>query len=72
VSFKKFASLFPAISQKWTVERSVIDLLSHLALDAVAISKMEGNKFTRLHVLTELMEKGLINESLRWKKNPKL
>lgn len=72
VSFKKFTSLFPGISQKWTVERSVIDLLSHLALDDVAISKIEGNKFTRLHVLTELMRKGLISESLRWKKNPKL
>ncbi len=69
VNFAKFKSLFPKITQDWTLDRSVEDMVKNLMMLKFSKKDFESGNFTRLTILKNLISLNLINSKLYWIKN---
>lgn len=72
VNFAKFKSLFPKITQDWTLDRSIEDMVKNLKMLKFSKKDFESGNFTRLTILKNLMSKNLINSKLYWEKEFKV
>lgn len=71
VDSRKFQKILPQIKQKWPLSRSVNNLITMLKKDGFTTDDFHLGKFNRLSTLNSLLEKGLLNDNLFWKKNDK-
>lgn len=69
VNFAKFNSLFPKITQKWSIDKSVKDMVENLKNQGFSKKEFEEGSFTRLSVLKKLISANLIGHRLYWRKN---
>jgi nucleoside-diphosphate-sugar epimerase len=69
VNFSKFKSKFPFIKQKWSIDRSIKDLVDRLKTAKFAREDFDSEIYTRLAVLKKLLSSGQINKDLHWIKN---
>lgn len=67
VSFNRFESLFPNVKQKWTLDRSIKDMIKNLEKIGFGKKEFESGSLTRLAVLKNLLRTNLIDLSLHWK-----
>ncbi|HEX8965092.1 MAG TPA: SDR family oxidoreductase [Patescibacteria group bacterium] len=68
VSFAKFKSIFPHIKQKWTLEKSIKDLVKHLKKGGYSKGDFLTHTFTRLHQLKLLKDSKQLSDDLFWNK----
>lgn len=66
VSFKKFKTLFPHITQRWPVQRSVRDLIRNLLRYHYAKQDFVNRRFDRMHALKQLIGHKKLNKELFW------
>lgn len=66
VHFNKFKHLFPNITQEWTLERSIADLVENLQKMNFTKTQFESGIFTRLSVLKKQQEEGKLDKKLFW------
>ena len=66
VSFKKFAALFPHVKQRWSIEKSVKDMIRELSKINYSESDFAGNKFSRLAQIKKKLDSGNLDTTLRW------
>lgn len=67
VDFALFKKLFPNVKQKWTLTKSVKDIIKNLKKSDFNRTTFESGKYTRLSALKNLVEKGEIDNNLYWK-----
>jgi nucleoside-diphosphate-sugar epimerase len=65
VKFDLLHSLFPNLKQKWTLSKSIGDLINHLKNTGFDKKDFESGKYTRIAVLKDLIEKKKVNNNLR-------
>jgi nucleoside-diphosphate-sugar epimerase len=65
VKFDLFHSLFPELKQKWTLSKSVKDLITHLKSAKFGKKEFESGKYSRIGVLKRLVEEGKVDKQLR-------
>lgn len=66
VSFQLFERLFPDVKQKWTLKKSIKDLLLHLDHAKFSKKELKKKQYTRLAVLQNLMTDKRIDQNLYW------
>jgi nucleoside-diphosphate-sugar epimerase len=66
VSFAKIAEHLPAWQPRWTVRDGVREVYAGLRDAGLSPDIFEGPRFSRIARLQELIEQGLLDESLRW------
>lgn len=66
VSFNKFKKIFPNIKQKWTLEKSVKDLVEKLKRAQFGKKEFRESDFSRLNILKKLIESKLLDFKLYW------
>lgn len=64
VDFSRLAAAFPHLEQEWDLRRGAADLA--LRLRQPGFTDAARPRFTRLHRLAELRERGTLSPSLRW------
>lgn len=64
VNFNKFHSTFPHISQEWSLEKSVKDLIVRLKKMKYNKKDFISGKYTRLIILKKLIDKHIVNKNL--------
>jgi nucleoside-diphosphate-sugar epimerase len=64
VDFSRLEATFPHLEQEWDVRRGAADLA--LRLREHGLEDGDRPRFTRLHRLAELRERGALSPSLRW------
>lgn len=67
VSFDKFAKAFPHFTKKWSLDKSIADLVKRLQEEKFSKKDFESGRFTRLAVLKKLLADKHIDDSLFWK-----
>lgn len=67
VSFNRFESLFPNIKQRWTLDKSIKDMIKNLKKIGFGKKEFESGSFTRLAVFKNLLRTNLIDARLHWK-----
>ncbi len=67
VNFDKLRKLFPKIKQKWTLEKSVQDLIERLNKNNFTRKNFEEGKFARLNQLQLLLSEKKLDKNLYWK-----
>jgi len=66
VSFDRFESLFPQVKQKWTLEKSVKDMVKNLKKIGFGKKEFESGEFSRLTMLKRLIKENKIDSQLFW------
>lgn len=66
VDFDKLNKLFPNIKQEWNLKKSIKDLKDNLEKFCYSKKDFETERFTRLKVLKNLLEKNKIDSNLYW------
>ncbi len=69
-SFAKFARTFPQHEWKFEPRSGAQDLRDKLVAAGVTLEDYEGKRFVRLRWLNDLMQRGKLDESLRWTSEP--
>jgi nucleoside-diphosphate-sugar epimerase len=64
VDFSRLEAAFPHLEQRWDAPRGAADLARRLR--GHGLTNADRSRFTRLHRLTELRERGTLSPSLRW------
>jgi nucleoside-diphosphate-sugar epimerase len=64
VDFSRLEAAFPHLEQSWDTRRGAADLARRLREHG--LTNADRPRFTRLHRLTELRERGALSPSLRW------
>jgi nucleoside-diphosphate-sugar epimerase len=64
VDFSRLEAAFPHLEQSWDTRRGAADLARRLR--EYGLTNADRPRFTRLHRLTELRERGALSPSLRW------
>ncbi|EKD96530.1 MAG: hypothetical protein ACD_24C00006G0002 [uncultured bacterium] len=64
VDFALFKKLFPNVKQKWTLTKSVKDMIKNLKKSDFNRTTFESGKYTRLAVLKNLLEENKVNKDL--------
>jgi nucleoside-diphosphate-sugar epimerase len=67
VDFGKFARAFPDLKFEWTVRdgaRELLDVFSRLGL---TLADFEGDRFIRLRRIQTLLDRGALDDDLRWR-----
>lgn len=67
VNFTKLEKLFPKLTPKWPLEKSIADLIKKLNKNKFKKRDFEQRKFERLAKLESLLLKKKLNEDLYWK-----
>ncbi|MDO8573451.1 MAG: SDR family oxidoreductase [Candidatus Daviesbacteria bacterium] len=67
VNFSKFKKLFPHITQKWPIQKSIKDLISKLKQAKYSKEDFVTGKYTRLQSIQNLLSENRIDKSLFWK-----
>lgn len=67
VSFDKINRVLPDFRPAWNLERGVRQLYEAYTENALDLEQFQGERYVRLTRLTNLKEKGLLDESLYWK-----
>jgi len=66
VKFNLFKKNFPHVRQKWTIDRSVKNIIKNLKKSNYKSAVFESGKYTRLSTLKKLLENKKINKNLYW------
>ena len=67
VKFDLFKKNFPEIKQKWTMDKSVKNIIKQMKAIKFGKKTFESGKFTRISVIKKLLEEKKINKNLYWK-----
>jgi nucleoside-diphosphate-sugar epimerase len=67
VDFSKIARTLPDFQPQWDARRGAHELREAFEHVGLTEEDFQGRKFTRLKQLNHLLDKGLLDESLRWK-----
>jgi nucleoside-diphosphate-sugar epimerase len=68
VNCDKIKATLPAYKPKWTVEKGIAQLYEAYQRVGIKLDDFEGPRYRRILHIEELMENGLLDENLRWKK----
>lgn len=66
VDFSLFKSTFPEIIQKWTIRRSIKDLIDHLKIYKFSKEDFSNGIFNRINEIKRLLKQKRINNNLFW------
>lgn len=66
VDFSLFLKLFPDVQQKWTLEKSIKDMILEFEKNKITLEMFENGKFTRLRELQRLKDDNKLNNLLYW------
>jgi nucleoside-diphosphate-sugar epimerase len=66
--FSKFARVFPNFEFQWTAQKGVQDLYSTFLEKGLLNETFVDKRFTRLKWLRYLLDTGLLDDTLRWRK----
>lgn len=66
VKFDLFKKLFPEIKQKWTIDKSVENMVVELAKTGYSKKNFEAKTYSRLAVLKNLLDEKKIDKNLYW------
>jgi nucleoside-diphosphate-sugar epimerase len=67
VSFEKINRVLPDFRPAWNLERGVRQLYEAYTENGLDLGQFQGERYVRLTRLTNLKERGLLDESLYWK-----
>lgn len=67
VNFKRFESIFPTISQEWTLDKSIDDMVKNLKKIKFGKKDFESGEFSRLNVLKNLSLSNTVTSDLYWR-----
>ena len=67
VKFDLFKKTFPEIKQKWTMDKSVKNIIKHLKKTKFDKKTFESGRYTRIAILKKLLSEKKINKNLYWK-----
>jgi nucleoside-diphosphate-sugar epimerase len=67
--FSKFARAFPYFAFKWDIQKGARELYDALRTLKLTEVQFRDKHFTRIKWLRHQLETGLLDDSLRWKKN---
>lgn len=68
VNFAKFRRAFPRIKQKWTLSKSIKDLLTQLRRIKYGKVDFDSGKYMRANTIKNLLEKRVLDNKLYWRK----
>lgn len=68
VSFDKYAKAFPDFPLKWTVAAGARELVDAYRAHGLTLDEFQGRRYIRLKQIKHLIDTGLVDDSLRWKK----
>jgi nucleoside-diphosphate-sugar epimerase len=66
VDFGKLADAFPDLSLRWNARRGAEELAAAYARAGLTLAEFDGDRYTRLRRLERLLERGRLDEDLRW------
>src|SRR5262249_54921206 len=66
VDCSKISRLLPNFKPQWTAQRGALELYEKYHAYGLALEDFEGARYQRLAYLQSLMERGEIDDSLRW------
>src|SRR5262249_13509417 len=66
VDCSKISRLLPNFKPQWTAHRGAIELYNKYSEYGLLLEDFEGARYQRLAYLQTLMERGAINDELRW------
>lgn len=66
VSFQKFKTLFPRITQRWPLKRSIRDMIRNLRMYHFIKKDFVNGRFDRVRELKKLMVQKKLNDTLYW------
>jgi nucleoside-diphosphate-sugar epimerase len=72
VDCNKIARVLHEFKPQWTVRRGVEQLYEEFKRIGLTLDEFEGPKFMRIAHVKHLIEKGLLDNDLRWKSNSKM
>lgn len=67
VSFEKLSSAFPELQLTWTARAGAQELLDAYRAAGLTLEEFESDRFTRLKRLRLLLERGDLDQQLRWR-----
>ncbi len=68
VDFSKIKTRLPTFKPTWTIKKGVEELYKAFIEYGMKMESLEGPMFKRVKHLQQLMEKGQVNSTLKWKK----
>lgn len=68
VNCDKIAASLPEFKPKWTVKKGIAQLYEAYQEEGIKLEDFEGPRYRRILHIEELLENGLLDENLRWKK----
>jgi nucleoside-diphosphate-sugar epimerase len=66
VDFSKLARTFPGLELEWDAERGAHELADAYRAVGLTAEDFEGNRYVRLRRLSVLLERGELDDALRW------
>jgi nucleoside-diphosphate-sugar epimerase len=68
VSFDKFARAFPDFKFEWNARRGAREVYDAIRQAELTLAEFQGRKFIRLNQLNHLLDRNLLDSTLRWVK----
>jgi nucleoside-diphosphate-sugar epimerase len=66
--FSKFARTFPDFEFRWTAETGARQLVDEFRRIGLTVQDLQSDRYTRLKWLSQLMQRGELDDDLRWAK----
>jgi nucleoside-diphosphate-sugar epimerase len=66
VNFERFKKIFPKIKQKWTIEKSIFDLIKNIKKQNKE-KDFYSDKFSRMATIKKLTTTGKLDKNLYWR-----
>jgi nucleoside-diphosphate-sugar epimerase len=71
VDFGRFAQLLPDFRPAWTARAGAGELVSAYRETGLSFDEFEGHRYTRLKQIRRLLDEGLLDSGLRWRRSPR-
>jgi nucleoside-diphosphate-sugar epimerase len=71
VDFSRFASLLPEHTPEWTARAGAGELVVAYRAAGFTFDDFDGHRFTRLKQMRRLIDEGLLDDGLRWRRAPR-
>jgi nucleoside-diphosphate-sugar epimerase len=70
VDFSRFESLLPEHAPLWTARSGAEELVRAYRETGLSAEEFEGHRYTRLKQIRRLLDEGLLDDRLRWRRAP--
>jgi nucleoside-diphosphate-sugar epimerase len=71
VEFSRFANLLPDFAPDWTARAGAGELVDAYRATGLSTEEFEGHRYTRLKQIRRLLDEGLLDGELRWRRAPR-